>query len=93
MKKRRFVGRCPICNRAYGRGNQHTRHHLFPKVWYRDGIKLDVCHLCHQVEFNNIYKMNHYWTRKECFNNWVNFCKSKGKNALEIYPELLQLYT
>jgi hypothetical protein len=29
------------------------------------------------------------WTKKKCVKKWAIFCKSKGKDAYEIYPELL----
>jgi len=28
------------------------------------------------------------WTKEECLQNWSDFCKSKGKWMLKVYPGL-----
>lgn len=90
-RKRRFPEEvCPICERAYGKNRSKTRHHIFPRWWYRIGIVVIACSDCHQRQFHKKYPMvyGEIWTRYECVQNWVDFCKSKGKNAYVIYPEL-----
>lgn len=93
-KKRRDFGECcPICSKPYGKNRKRTRHHVFPRWWYRDGITVYACSQCHQKEFHKRFPMKYkeVWNVSECVQNWVKFCKSKGKNAYEIYPELCDL--
>ena len=91
--KNRTPGVCPICDSHYGKLHRKTRHHIFPKWWYKGGITVDVCSQCHQKEFHKQYPMRfgEVWSISECVQNWVKFCKSKGKNAYIIYPELKEL--
>jgi hypothetical protein len=81
-------GSCPLCEKQYNRKNRKTHHHIFPRTWYGNGVRVEVCQKCHQVEFNHLYPMNHKWSRGECLQNWSDFCKSKGKWMLKVYPEL-----
>lgn len=94
MKKKRTLGRCPLCDYNYGdKKHQRTKHHVFPRYWYSSGITVFVCHECHTREFHRIYPMelNKYaWTKQQCLKYWVDFCKSKGKDAFLIYPQLRQ---
>ena len=85
MKKR--GGKCPICELPYHKKRPRTRHHLFPKVWYKDGVLVEVCRTCHD-EFNVLYPMITKWTRATCVKNWVKFCRYKGRNAYEMYPHI-----
>jgi len=93
-RKKKWIGEvCPICNCGYDSKHKRTLHHLFPKWWYRDGLTVYVCSQCHQKEFHVQYRMKfgEIWTPSECLQNWVKFCKSKGRNAYVIYPELINL--
>lgn len=83
---------CPLCNKSYNKKNRRTFHHVFPLVFYRGSknVKVEVCETCHQREFNYLYPMRDVWSKKTCVDNWIAFCRSKGKNALEIYPDLLR---
>ena len=96
-KKKKYyneVDRCPICDNEYqGQRRAKTRHHIFPKWWYKDDFVLCACAQCHQREFHIKYPMNYQevWSPTEYLQNWVRFCKSKGKDALKIYPQLLGL--
>ena len=89
-----LVGQCPVCEEKYTTDNRKSHHHIFPKMFYGESLNVvvEVCQRCHCKEFNHLYKMNpwHRWSKQTCVNNWINFCRSKGKNALEIYPELLK---
>lgn len=89
---------CPICDsrfesdEPYVFRNVRTKHHVFPKLWYQDGLRIYACSLCHTYGFHQMFPMgNRIWTPSECVQNWVKFCKSKGKNAYVIYPELCKL--
>ena len=86
-------GNCPLCGKNYSKRNRRTEHHILPKVWYKgeENCKVEVCQTCHQREFNHEYPMLQVWTKKQCINNWVLFCRSKGQNALELYPQILRL--
>lgn len=91
-KKRKYQGECcPICDCEYG-GKYHkrTRHHIFPRWWYYNGFTVYACSKCHQQEFHIQYRMSYLcvWSISECMQNWVKFCKTKGKDAYKIYPEL-----
>jgi hypothetical protein len=82
-------GCCPLCERQYNKKNRKTHHHVFPKQWYgAGGVQVEVCQKCHQIEFNHLYPMNYKWSKEECLQNWSDFCKSKGKWMLKVYPEL-----
>ena len=86
-------GSCPLCNKSYSKRNRKTEHHILPLAFYRsqENCKVEVCQTCHQREFNHLYPMTTVWSKKQCINNWVLFCRSKGKNALELYPQILKL--
>jgi len=91
MRKRKT---CPLCKKHYDEvTNPRTGHHVLPRKWYKgvENCKLEACQTCHQKEFNVQYPMISVWTKRKCINNWIKFCKSKGKNAYEIYPQLLKL--
>lgn len=93
-KKKKKIGEvCPICSAPYGKGHTKTRHHIFPKWWYKNGITVLACSKCHQKEFHIKYRMRYgeMWTPSECLMNWVKFCKQKGKDAFVIYPELCNI--
>jgi hypothetical protein len=93
-RKKKKVGEvCPICDCAYDSKHRRTRHHIFPKWWYSNGLTVVACSKCHQKEFHVKYVMSwkNPWTPSECLNYWVKFCKLKGKNAYVIYPELMDL--
>jgi len=86
---------CPICgciyeqDKMYVHRNVKTKHHIFPKKWYGDGPKLYACSNCHTYGFHQMFPMgNRIWTEIQCIDYWFIFCKSKGKNAYKIYPEL-----
>lgn len=81
-------GKCPICGRTYTGKNPGTRHHIFPRMWWRIGLKVPACHECHQEEFHKLYKMIKKWTKRGCVKKWIDFCASKGKDAYKIYPQL-----
>lgn len=89
-----ITGSCPLCEEKYTKDNRLTNHHIFPKTWFGEcrNVKVEVCHNCHCKEFNSLFIMTACfpWTKKQCVNNWIYFCKIKGKNALEIYPQLLE---
>lgn len=95
MKKKKFAPEtCPICDNLYGKYRLKTRHHIFfPSRWFENSLVVYACSQCHQKEFHKLYRMDYYnpWTRAECLANWIKFCKSKGKNAFVIYPELITL--
>ena len=88
---------CPICELEYEKGNyaprRRSKHHVFPKVWYKDSfnIKVYVCQKCHD-EFNSMFMepldLKNRWSKKECVRNWILFCFIKQRNPYEIYPEL-----
>jgi len=90
---------CPICERMYEPQikykftNVRTRHHIFPKLWYHSGVVVYACSECHTYGFHKMFIMDNHriWTRSECLTYWVRFCKSKGKDAFEIYPHLKEL--
>ena len=86
-------GECPLCGLSYHKRNRKTEHHVLPRMFYsgEENCKVEVCQTCHQREFNKEYPMISVWTKQKCVNNWIKFCKSKGKNAYEIYPQLLKL--
>ena len=87
--KRKQVEKCPVCDRKFDKGNYKTRHHIFPKYWYESNVVVEVCHTCHQVEFNNMFPIGHrVWSLEQCINNWVKFCKLHKKDALKIYPSI-----
>lgn len=88
---------CPLCERPYGVGVNHrrreSRHHIFPRKMYPSSDKVvHVCQECHD-EFNllNPYT-NRRWSKNECVELWVAFCDLKGKRALDIYPELVNVF-
>lgn len=87
-------GQCPLCEKKYTRDNRKSHHHIFPKMWFGEclNVKVEVCQRCLCKEFNAQYKMDPYhpWSKKNCVDNWIAFCRSKCKNALEIYPDLLR---
>lgn len=84
----KMIGVCPLCEHSYQKKNRKTRHHVYPRVWYHGkGQLVNVCQCCHS-EFNHDYPMNHVWSKDECLQNWSDFCKSKGKWMLQIYPQL-----
>lgn len=89
-----ITGQCPLCEEKYTESNRKSHHHLFVKMWFGEclNVVLEVCQRCHCKEFNSQYKMVPWnpWSKKTCVDNWIAFCKSKGKNALEIYPDLLR---
>jgi len=100
MRKFTEGERCPICDCEYEKNlltthsNIKTKHHIFPKYWYKGGVKVYACYKCHIAEFDVIYRMDTQmipWTPSECLQNWIKFCKSKGKDAFKIYPELKEL--
>ena len=86
-KKRRLGGKCPICELEYHKKRYRTRHHIYPKVWFKDGITAEVCRVCHN-DFNREYPMNYKWSHSNCLVYWVRFCITKGKNAYQLYPHL-----
>lgn len=95
MKKRpnnQKIGKCLICGQSHTvRKHRKTTHHLFPQIWYgEDGMQVKACFQCHIIDFNAMYPINveKPWTVSECVQNWINFCKTKGKNAFDIYPQL-----
>jgi hypothetical protein len=92
-KKKNTEETCPICGNYYGKYRQKTRHHIFVKWFYCDGLVVYACSECHQKEFHKYYPMywDRPWSRSQCLSYWVQFCKSKGKNAFAIYPELCKL--
>lgn len=82
--------KCPLCGNEYKSQDDKTHHHLLPKTWYNGkGPLLEVCKGCH-VEFNHFNKMNlnERWSKKDCLWRWIAFCRNKGKNAFDAYPEL-----
>lgn len=101
--RNRNHGSCPLCDRDYNSKNHPSRHHIFPKYWYGQNgivsyvyvksITVEVCSICHRNEFNVMFPMRLEvpWTLSECVQNWVKFCKTKGKNAYDVYPELKDL--
>lgn len=83
---------CPLCGLEYHKKRRATHHHIFPRAWYPNSTLLvEVCSDCHQ-EFNREYVMDLRipWREGECIWNWVMFCRSKGKDALKIYPQILE---
>jgi len=99
MTRKKTIGdTCPICDRMYEQevkykfSNVKTRHHIFPKLWYKSGLVVYACSECHTYGFHKMFPMrNRIWTPSECVQNWVKFCKSKGKDAYVIYPELTEI--
>lgn len=85
---------CPVCDTDYGHEDgkhKRTRHHIFPRHFFkRSWLVVYVCRACHS-EFHYMFRNldPRRWTKKKCVKKWVIFCKSKGKDAYEIYPELL----
>jgi len=93
-KKKKHIGEvCPICDYAYDKTHRRTRHHIFPRWWYNGNIVVIACSKCHQKEFHIKFPMKWgcIWSPSECVQKWVKFCKSKGKNAYIIYPELTKI--
>lgn len=89
--KNRFKGKCPLCDRQYTSKNFHTEHHIYyPKDLFCSDIKVDVCVVCHR-EFNGLFPVRANWDKRKCLLNWLIFCNSKGKNAVEIYPIILEI--
>lgn len=97
-----FVGICPICDREYTLENNITKHHIFPKYWYgskgtvtnlRWKVTVIACMECHVYDFHAMFKMRLKapWLVSDCVQNWVKFCKTKGKDAYVLYPKLLNL--
>lgn len=83
-------GECPLCEKQYHKRNRETHHHVYPKMYYHGrGPLVEVCAKCHS-EFNHDYPMSHerVWSKEECLQNWSDFCKSKGKWMLKVYPQL-----
>lgn len=82
-------GTCPLCGNPYKNKHHRTSHHLFPKWWYKDERVVTVCRACHN-DFNQKYPMieEEKWALFQCIDNWFGFCKSKGKEPTEAYPEL-----
>lgn len=89
--KHKRVGEiCPLCERPYNEKRLGTRHHLYPKLWYGDSVRVEACSECHTYEFHRLYPMINIWTKSTCLKNWVNFCRRKGKDAFKLYPQLLK---
>ena len=95
-------GNCPLCDKPYSVENNRTKHHVFPSYWHKKGvygriagITVYACQNCHEKEFNTLYPMNlkNPWTPAECLIYWIQFCYSKSKDALLIYPQLGQCFT
>ncbi|HAS92273.1 MAG TPA: hypothetical protein DCS12_08590 [Clostridiales bacterium] len=90
--KKNNLGNCPLCGKCYKSKKHHrTKHHIFPRYWFGSGVTVFVCHECHTNEFHRFYPMKldgYAWTKKQCLMYWVQFCKSKGKEAFKIYPQL-----
>ncbi len=92
MSKQHLTETCPLCDHEYEGQHYWTRHHIFPKFWYEGNVTVEVCHTCHQLEFHRMFPMgNKIWIPSVCVQNWVKFCKSKGKNAYHIYPQLCKI--
>lgn len=90
MKHRQLPDeRCPLCNEKYSETRILTKHHIFPKFWYKAGVRVRVCEPCHK-DFNAKNPMGkNPWPRESCLKRWIHFCKTKGKEAFEKYPQLI----
>lgn len=89
---------CPICGALYEKEvkyqfkNVCTHHHILPRFWYKDSLRVHACFNCHILGFHKMFPMGERrWPPVECVEKWVKFCKTKGKNAYEIYPQLRKL--
>jgi len=83
---------CPICGHVYSSYRQFSRHHVFPKLWYHGGGPIaEICTICHR-EFHKIYQMAYVWKPKDGLEKFKEFCKTKGKDMLKIYPHLNHFY-
>ena len=93
MRKRQNKETCPLCGNTYTKKHHETKHHLLPKWWYKDERTVSVCRVCHN-DFNTQYPMKNgeKWSPLECLENWFGFCQTKGKEAIEIYPELKKFH-
>ena len=83
---------CPICGKEFTEGNtryRHSRHHIYPRFWYpSSNLFAIVCQDCHN-EFHRENKMlSRRWSMNECLQRWLNFCFSRGKDPIAIYPHL-----
>ena len=88
-KKKRVIRRCPLCQKEYGKEYHKTRHHIFPRAWYKINMRVKVCWVCHE-KFNYQYDMikSGEWSKKLCLIHWVDFCACFDCNAFLIYPDL-----
>jgi len=85
-------GKCPICDNQCDCHNTLTHHHIYyPKRDYELNTLVNICDRCHR-DFNLQYKFINPPEAWECLMNFMRFCKSKDKNALIIYPELLSVW-
>jgi len=90
------MGKCPLCDNDYSSGNtkrRKSRHHIYPKYFYKNThLVVNVCQECHS-DFHHEFPslLPYLWTRAKCLKKWVKFCESKGKDAYEIYPQLLTI--
>jgi hypothetical protein len=88
----RGYGRCPVCDTKCNDDNDLTYHHVYyPRRDYELNTIVNICRCCHN-EFNRKYKFTESPSEWECLMNLLRFCKSKGKNALTIYPEIFNLW-
>lgn len=86
-RKKWKTGVCPICDKPYHNRAYRTMHHVYPKFWYKIGIVVEVCNLCHR-EFNALFPMEFKWSELSCLNKWCKFCTTHGKDAYVLYPHL-----
>lgn len=89
------MGLCPICGLPYQIGSsmprRKSRHHLFPRRWYRGSkFTIDVCQKCHD-EFHRLFKREDRWSKLECIYFWVTFCNFKCIDTLTAYPAIKKL--
>lgn len=86
------LGSCPLCGREYLSVDKRTHHHVLPKLWYNGkGPLVEVCRACHsEFNHNNPMDSENRWSKKDALWRWIRFCKAKGKEAFNIYPELLE---
>lgn len=83
---------CPVCDKHFTKENPRTRHHIFPRFWYKSNVVVYACHICHQVEFHHMFTMRtKVWSVQKCITTWVRFCRTHNKNAFVIYPFLKNL--
>lgn len=85
---------CPICGFPYVEGSnmprRKSRHHIFPKKWYRRSTNIVyVCQKCHD-EFHQMFPCSQKkWTRKECVLFWILFCEAKDFDYTKEYRSIL----